>query len=553
MLRTRLLATSAAIFAMSAGSALAHAKPAPRVHKTRSLQAQVQTLTALVQQLAAKDEALQARVQTLQAQVSSPPVQTAAAPPASPYGAPPQPYGAAPQGGEGAPNISLGGQGGSATVASTSKPQPKVAINDNNHFSLQSADGRYSIGLVGVIQFDAGGYFGFHPDSRYTGPQDLSTGVNARRARIGVSGAAGDFSYTFIYDAGNSQDTTQRGIEALQLTYNGIKGMAADIGYSSTPFTLDQATSSNDLLFLERSTPTNIAINYNAGDFRSNAGVRFFSDRYWLGAYVTGPSSSSDSHTQTGERLGAFQRATFQVLKGPDYSLHLGVAYDELIRAPNSGDTTNSVTSNGTPDTLTLSDQPELRIDPTALVNSGVIGTAVNPVTGGSVFDVETAATFRNFFYQGEYFHYTVDRKGLGDADFDGGYAQASWIITGENHKYNPPSGSYTRVVPTHPLSITDGGLGAFEVAARVSYVDEIANYTPRLSLAAQPDAINGGRQAGYTLGVNWYPNSVLRFMLDYNHIDFDKSQTAAAVGAPLRTNIGSRFNALSLRSQVVF
>ncbi len=329
--------------------------------------------------------------------------------------------------------------------------------------------------------------------------------------------------------------------------------MAADIGYSATPFTLDQATSSNDLLFLERSTPTNIAINFNAGDFRSNAGVRFFGDRYWVGAYVTGPSSSSDSHTQTGERLGAFQRAAFQVLKGPDYSLHLGVAYDELIRAPNSGDTTNSVTSNGTPDTLTLSDQPELRIDPTTLVNSGAIGTAANPVTGGSVFDVESAATFRNFFYQGEYFHYTVNRRGLDDADFDGGYAQVSWILTGENHKYNAPSGSYTRVVPVHPLSIKDGNLGALEVAARLSYIDEIANYTPRLSLASQPDAINGGRQAGYTLGLNWYPNSVLRFMLDYNHVDFDKSQTAAAVGAPLRTEIGSRFNAISLRSQVVF
>ena len=241
------------------------------------------------------------------------------------------------------------------------------------------------------------------------------------------------------------------------------------------------------------------------------------------------------------------------MLKGPDYSLHLGVAYDELIRAPNSGDTTASATSNGTPDTLSLSDQPELRIDPTTLVNSGTIGTALNPVKGGSVFDLESAATFRNFFYQGEYFHYTVDRKGLNDADFDGGYAQVAWVLTGENHKYNPLAGSYTRVVPVHPFSMKNGEFGAFEVAARVSYIDEIANYTPRLSLASQPDAINGGRQAGYTFGVNWYPNSVLRFMLDYNHVDFDKSQTATAVGAPLRTDIGTRFNAISLRSQIVF
>ena len=221
-LRAVLLATSAGAITMAASPALAKPKTARAVHRTSSLKAQVQDLTTLVRQLAAKDEALQAQVQTLQAQASSPPVQTAAAPPPPPYGAPPQSYGQTAQATGGSPDVSLGGQGGSATVASGAKPQPRVAINDNNHFSLQSADGRYSIGLVGVIQFDAGGYFGVHPDSRFTGPQNLSSGVNARRARIGVSGAAGDFSYTFIYDAGNSQDTTQRGIEALQLTYNGI-------------------------------------------------------------------------------------------------------------------------------------------------------------------------------------------------------------------------------------------------------------------------------------------------------------------------------------------
>ena len=216
LLRTLLLATSAGVVTMAAGPALAKPKAVRVKHGTSSLRAQVQDLTALVRQLAAKDEALQAQVQTLQGQVNNPPVQTATtqAPP-PPYGQAPQAYGQAaqaggqaPQAGGVTPNISLAGQEGTEAATGASKPQSKVAINDNNHFSLQSADGRYSIGLIGVLQFDAGGYFGFHPDSRYTGPQNLSSGVNARRARIGASGVAGDFSYTFLYDAGNSQDTT---------------------------------------------------------------------------------------------------------------------------------------------------------------------------------------------------------------------------------------------------------------------------------------------------------------------------------------------------------
>ena len=518
-----------------AARALAQTDPAaPPPTNAASLQSQVQNLSALVKQMSEQDQAqiqaLQAQVQALQAQVDQQPVRTANT--------------ATPRAEQNAPHFPAVSSG-PTEVASAGTAEPRVEQNATHHFALQSQDGLYSIGLVGAVQFDAGGYIGFHPDSSVVGPQGLSTGVNARRARIGVAGTAGgSWSYAFVYDGGNSQDSTAKGVETAQIVYNGIKGAAFEIGYSSTFFTLDQATSSSDLLFLERSTPTNIAINYNAGDFRSNAGVRFFGNRYWFGAYVTGPATG-DSHTLTGERLGAFQRAAVQVLNGPDYSLHLGLDADELIRAPNAG--------NGTPDTLSLSDEPELRIDPTTLLNSGMIGSTAHPVTGGDVFDVESAATWRNFFYQGEYYHYLVDREGLSTEGFNGGYAQASWIITGENHKYNPQAAAYYRVFPTHPFSLRTGGLGAFELAARVSYIDMISNYAPRLALSAQPDAINGGRQAGYTLGLNWYPNDIIRFMLDFNHVDFDKSNGAAVMGAPLGIPVGVRLNAGSLRTQVVF
>lgn len=538
--RSLLLASSAAALALPAGTAMAQGGSQPVATGSTSLEAQVDTLTSLVKQLADRDQALEAQLQALQAKVDQQPI-AAVAQNATPV---------AGQTAESRPDQNAAHfparSGGPPEIAAAGVAQPRVTQNDTHHFTLQSQDGLYSIGLVGVVQFDTGGYLGFHPDSPHAGPQGLSDGVNARRARIGLAGTAGgSWSYGFVYDGGNSQDTTPRGIETAQVVYNGIKGLALELGYSNTFFTLDQSTSSNDLLFLERATPSNIATNFNTGDNRANAGFRLFGDRYWIGAYATGPSSSTDSHTQTGERLGAFERAAFQVLKGPDYSMHLGVGVDELLRAPNAG--------NGTPDTLSLSDQPELRIDPTSLLSTGTIGTAANRVTGADVFDVETAATWKNFFYQGEYYHYIVDREGLDDESFNGGYAELAWVLTGENHRYNPQAAAYYRVFPTHPFSLRTGGLGAFELAARVSYIDMISNYTPRLALSAQPDAINGGRQASYSLALNWYPNDILRFMLDFNHVDFDKSITAAATGAPLGTNVGAHFSAVALRSQVVF
>jgi phosphate-selective porin OprO/OprP len=360
-----------------------------------------------------------------------------------------------------------------------------------------------------------------------------------------VAGTAfGSWGYALVYDAGNSSDQTPKGIETAQVVYAGLPGVAFEIGYSNTFFTLDQATSSNDTLFLERASPSNIATSFNTGDARANAGLRFFGDRYWAGAYLTGPASG-DSHTLTQERFGAFERVAVQALSGHDYSVHLGVGFDQLLQASNAG--------NGTPSTVTLSDQPELRIDPTTFLNTGALGTAANPATRGYVLDLESAATYKSLFWQGEYYHYAIERRGLPDASFDGGYGQVSWTLTGETHRYNPQAASYFRIVPAQPFSLRSGGWGAWELAARYSYVDLNSNFPPGVALAADPAAVDGGRQRAYALGLNWYPNDLLRLMLDYNHVDFDKANGVVTRGLALGAPIGAKIDAVALRVQVAY
>ena len=68
---------------------------------------------------------------------------------------------------------------------------PKVAL-DNGRFTVASADGRFTLALRALVQFDAG-YF-----AQGKGPAsvDLSSGANFRRAQIGVTGTAWrDWSY----------------------------------------------------------------------------------------------------------------------------------------------------------------------------------------------------------------------------------------------------------------------------------------------------------------------------------------------------------------------
>jgi phosphate-selective porin OprO and OprP len=195
-----------------------------------------------------------------------------------------------------------------ATVAtaSLSAPGPHIVQTPGNRFGIESADGRNSIYLTGRLHFDAGDYLDYHPASKFATVQDLNSGVNARRARLGVTGKfAGDWAYTLIYDFGGSTDASPgangSGIQTALITYNGLnKGpfpLAFDVGYMDTPFTLEEATSSNDIMFVERASIQAVASNIFANDFRSAVGVRSNDDRYWAGIYATGPQSGATHNT----------------------------------------------------------------------------------------------------------------------------------------------------------------------------------------------------------------------------------------------------------------
>jgi phosphate-selective porin OprO and OprP len=403
------------------------------------------------------------------------------------------------------------------------------------------------------VQFDAGDYVDYQPASKATSPHDLSSGVNARRARLGVVGKFDEnWGYGLIYDFGGSSDTlvsTNSGaptsaLQSAYLQYNGFKGFTIEGGYLDTPFTLDEATSSNDIMFLERAASVNIANLIAAGDFRSGFGGHWSNDWAWAGAYVTGPTSGTQHNIGSlggsANQTGVAARAAFQALQGPDYSLHVGADIQSLINPPHSAGFRE----------ITLSDRPELRIDPTSILTTA----AINNVSGATAYEAELAGGYKSLFLQGEYFHYQVDRDTMPGLDFDGAYAEASWTITGEHRKYNTATAAYGGIVPDHPFGFSNGGftgLGAVEIAARYSYVDLNDDFQSGKS-AASTNGVAGGFQRVYTAGINWYPNANIRFMLNYLHGDISKAQ-ATTGSIALGTPIGAKFDAIALRGQFAF
>jgi len=428
---------------------------------------------------------------------------------------------------------------------------PKVVQSGTNRFTLSSADNAWTIAPTGRIHMDFGGYLNQKPEGT-TGPGTvaggrLTGGINARRARLGVTGRANnDFTYSIILDAGGATDATAS-INQLQIAYTGIRNTLLEAGYFPSYFTMDETTSSNDIMFIERASPANIAASFNAADPRGQIGFRTWESRWWAGAYLTF-SQPNTTHALTRRQLGAYERFTFQVMDQGLNNIHVGVASAQVFDVPNGGV--------GTPNTFTMSDRAEFRADPTVILNTGALGTLANPVTGVQVYNAEAAAAFGSFYTQGEYFKYNVERRGKTDAKTDGWYAQASYTFGGRR-AYTQNCGCYGGVNPVAPFSPLKGDMGAFEIAARVSRTNLVDQFDPTQigavgAVGPNFNAVNGGKQTNYTLGLNWYWNSNMLWKFNYIHTDYDKvNPRTATIVTPIP--LGLKVDAIGGRFQVMF
>src|SRR5258705_13591361 len=116
--------------------------------------------------------------------------------------------------------------------------------------------------------------------------------------------------------------------------------------------------------------------------------------------------------------------------------------------------------------------------------------------------------------------HFVMQIPGLSSVKFNGGYAQVSWVLTGESHTYNSALAAYNGIVPLNPFSLPGGGWGAWEIAGRISTID----LNDQLATA---NGVVGGRQTVYPAGRNWYVKRNVRFMFDYRHGDVARKLSA--------------------------
>jgi phosphate-selective porin OprO/OprP len=462
------------------------------------------------------------------------------------------------------------------TAAQSSAVKVSIA---NGRPTFSSADGKFTLAIRALAQAD----WGYYSQSAAAaalpaayGP-DLGSGANFRRVYLGLQGKVfGDWSYNFNYDFGGSGGTETPGhIQSVYLEYDGLAPFALRVGAFPPPASIEDGTSAGDTIFLERNAPSDLQRNIAGGDGRDAVSLLYTGDTVFGALSYTGnkiqdgakalAAAGATAAPNFDEQQALLGRLSWLPVSTSDAHLLIGVNGTYVIKPPDS--LANNVAllgqANGTARaTTTLSDPPELTVDSNGILLASTTGLSARHV---SQWGVETAGNWENLYGQAGYYGFEVERAPVSylvplsagaaptaatpvtpsNDHFSGWYLQGTWILTGESKTYNPATGSFTPPKPAHPFALDGSGWGAFELAGRYSdldlndhVLDTTSVLTAWASSGATPktytfyNTVRGGEQKIWTAGLNWYPNSVVRFALNYEFIQIDRLQSGSSPNA---------------------
>jgi phosphate-selective porin OprO and OprP len=311
----------------------------------------------------------------------------------------------------------------------------------------------------------------------------LHDSVFLRRTRIGVTGRIDD-----VWSGIIEYDFAENGTSANDVMINRKLGVGTlKIGQFKVPMGLNELTSSNSILLIERSTPSNLI----ADSRRIGIGYDWFAGDFGFQGMLYGRAIGAGQGGDTPLGLGG--RFVYAPKLSDDSFFHFGLSAAWEDRRDDN--------------VLRFRDRPEARPGGgVRLIDTGNI----TDVDDTFKYGVELAYQAGPFSVEAEYLSVDVSRAAGAEPGFSGYHLQASWVLTGEKRSYR--NGVFRGVAPAQ------AGRGAWELAARYSHADLI-------------DAgFLGGEQDNFTLGLNYYASANVRFMLNYLYIDVSDS-TAVANG----------------------
>ena len=355
---------------------------------------------------------------------------------------------------------------------------------------LDTRDKQIQLRIGGRIEADWAVY---GPDDTiendFQSPDIEGFGTEFRRARLFVSGSLYDaVEFKAQYDfAGGDADFYDVfiGLKHIPVVGN------VKVGHLKEPFSLNYQTSDKYILFMERSLQNLFVPGYNMGIMFSNTALD--DHLTWRAGIFQEANSFGDSFNDFSD-YNVTARVTYLPWYVDDGSrlLHLGLSYSSQFRS--EGNTA-----------VRYRTRPETHISDAYLVDTGAI-----PADGVSLINPEISVAIGSLSFQGEYIHSFVDSNTADDPEFSGYYIEAGYFFTGEHRNYNRKNGYYSMVKPIQNFHPAQNKWGGWQMALRYSSVD------------LNDKDISGGEESDFTVGLNWYLNPNVRFMLNYIYADME-------------------------------
>jgi len=328
----------------------------------------------------------------------------------------------------------------------------------------------------------------FFEDENY-----LSNGTHVRKARLALKTQLHKY-WRAEWDIDVAEGVVE--IKDMFVSFRGMENSHIKLGHFKMPLGLEELTSSRYQTFIERAYPM-LAFET---DRRIGLEYSRWGEKWNLRAAIYGQTTDAVKNKtidETGNGVGA--RLVYTPMKSENMVLHTGLA--AILQKPD--DNSNA---------MEFQSEPETKIGDPEILCTATIFDIKNSLRTG----LEGALVYKNFSVQGEFIQTNLMRmNGAKDVTLSGGYAFASWIITGETRPWQAEEGEFGQIIPKCNKR------GAWELAARFSH----------LNLTDEDANILGGKANNYTLGLNWHANSNIRFLMNYTFVD--NSEFATNDGFP--------------------
>jgi phosphate-selective porin OprO/OprP len=424
--------------------------------------------------------------------------------------------------------------------------QPRTEIS-NGRPTVTSADGRFSAALRMTMQYDTGYYMQSQRAHLLPLGPDLSSGGNFRRAQLGVQGTLfDDWSYAFRADFGsggsNGSESPGR-IQQAYIEYDGLAPFAFRIGAHAASTGMDDTHSSADQLLLERSAPADLG--------RSMAsGARYAAELVYLGKRLFGSLALTGDKVQgTGafdEQQALAARLAYSVVADGAWRWVLSSGGADIFKVADGAGVS------GTARPFALKNLSELVIDDNA---TAFVSVSDTDVARAWDWNIESAIARDNVMMQAGYYRYGIDQRrqnGIDAHRFGGWYVEGSWVLTGEQRGWSTTNAAFTN--PRPQANFGDGqAWGAWELAGRYSTLD-LNDREGSVGSPLAAGGVRGGVQRIASIALNWYPNTVLKFMLQFQNVQISRIGTnTVAVSSIADADIGQNFQTVAFRSQIAF